>query len=181
MENGNNRQQKSGNSKETVTTKAVVPPIVQAADDFTNKWTKNEIVVDFERAKDLQITETDETETNFLGRPKKKKHAFCNEIGFLIAKYQLYRDTGTPRELYNAAFELMSVVQKGQAFNAFKDTTQEQRNYEQEIERLNQQLESTRKLNDKLAKENKRLHNLLPDALRKKSDGNTEIGDVMAP
>jgi len=179
MENGDSRKQTSGNSEEIGIAKksktAQSSTIIQEADDFTHKWTNGEIIVNYERAKSLEITK--EEGKNFCGRPKKRKYPFCNNIGTSIANYQFQRDIGTQIERYEAAFDLMALVHRGWAFNALKDAKQQQRDYEQEIERLNERIDTLRKLNDKLVAENKRLHNLLPDAVTK-GKGDTEVGDV---
>lgn len=178
MENGDNGKQTSRNSEETIakeTPTAQPSPIIQEADDFTHKWTTGEIIVDYEMAKTLRFT-TQRDETNFLGRPKKHTESFCNVIGYQVAHYQLTRDTGTMRDRYDAAFELMALVQRARAFNAFKDATKQQRDYEQEIESLKERINNLLKLNNELALDNKRLHNLLPNA--PKGKGDTEVGEV---
>lgn len=179
MENGDSRKQTSGNSEEIGIGKglktAQSSAIIQEADDFTHKWTNGEITVNYEKAKSLTITM--EEGKNFWGRPKKRVHPFCNDIGTLIARYQVQRDIGTLQEQYIAAFDLMNLVHRGWAFNALKDAKDQQRDYEQEIERLKEQIDTLRKLNDKLAIENKRLRNLLPNAVKKEKEG-TEVGDV---
>jgi hypothetical protein len=179
MENGHSRKQTSGTSKENEMTEdsktAQTSTIIQEADDFIDKWTSGEIVVNYERANVLESTT--EAGKNFWGKPKKLKHQFCNDLGFLIARYQLHRDIDTAIGRYEAAFNLMMLVQKGWAFGALKDVKQQTRDHEQESERLKEQNDALRKLNDKLAIENKRLRNLLPNVVNKQK-GDTEIGDV---
>jgi hypothetical protein len=179
MENGDSRKQTRGNSEESGITKgsktAQPSTIIQEADDFTDKWMNGEIVVNYERAKFLESTTEDGK--NFWGRPKKTKQQFCNDLGFLIARYQLHSDRKTTVECYGVAFELMVLVHKGWAYGALKDAKEQKRDYEQEIERLKEQNDALRKLNDRLATENRRLRNLFPDATNKKK-GDAEIGDV---
>jgi hypothetical protein len=179
MENGDSRKQTSGNSEEIGIAKglktAQSSTIIQEADDFTHKWTNGEIIVNYERAKSLEITM--EEGKNFWGRPKKRKYPFCNNIGTLIANYQFQRDIGTLTGRYQAALDLMALVHRGWAFNALKDAKQQQRDYEQEIERLKEQIDTLRKLNDKFVTENKRLRNLLPNAVTN-GKGDTEVSDV---
>src|SRR4030067_1999526 len=104
--------------------------MIREADLFVRQWTSGEITVNFERAKDLQITSQEEK--NFWGRPKKRKKPFCNDLGVLISEYQLCRDVGTPERRYQSAFELLSLVNRAYAFGAIKNVKQQQRDYEQE-------------------------------------------------
>jgi len=74
------------------------------------------------------------------------------------------------------AYKVLTLIQRARAFNLIRDTKQQAREYEQEIEQLKERVNNLLKLNNELVLENKRLHNLVPNA--KKGKGDTEVGEV---
>ncbi len=152
--------------------------IIDEAEKFIDQWSKGDIVIIAERVKTLTYTYVDGKD--IFRRAKKHTTSFPNELGFKIATYQFQKDFGSDRELVESAFDLTALVQKARAYEAIKDKNQQQKDYEQEIERLKQRLDSLQKLNDKLVIDNKRLHNIV-DANKNKGQWGTEIGDVSKP
>jgi hypothetical protein len=161
--------------------KRVLPKgeIIEEAEKFVDQWTKGDVIVIYERVKTLTYTYTDGK--NFWGKAKTHITTFGNELGYKIATFQFDKDFGSNSQFVQSAFELMQLVQKGRAYEAIKDKNQQQKDYEQEIERLKERLESSQKLIDRLVMDNKRLHNLVDNNTNSTEQRGTEIGDVSKP
>jgi hypothetical protein len=144
--------------------------VVAEVEDFIKRFTSGELVL-LPEAKTMIVTATEGK--NFLGRPKKITRNFNDLLGHAIAEYQLQKDVN-PRIRLDSAYTVLDLIQRAHAYGVIRDTKQQAMAYEQEIERLKEQLHACRTLNNKLTQENKTLHNLLPNA--KKDD--TEVGDV---
>ncbi len=150
--------------------------VIIEVEDFIRRWDAKELVFTPE-AKTLTSEFYDGK--NFWRRPKKHYVNFPNEIGQAIAEYKWYKDFQNPALAFKTAFQILAMVQKAYAFGVIKETTQQTRDFEHEILQLKEELEQCkeqgdrlRNLNGKLTFENKRLHNLVPDAQR----GKKEIG-----
>jgi hypothetical protein len=113
--------------------------------------------------------------TYWFGIPKKKYQSFPDALGNAIADYQKFKEMKSELQL-QSAFHLLDLIQLARAHHLLEDAKQETRNYLQEIEQLKKELADCRKLNNKLAQENKILHNLLPPSKK----GKTQVGDVSA-
>jgi hypothetical protein len=147
--------------------------VITEVEDFIKRWTSGELIFTLETQ---NMTITYEIGKNFLGMTKKHTVNLPNNIGYAVATYQLQKDLGNPRARLERAYEVLALIQKARAFNLIRDTKQQAREYEQEIEQLKERVNSLVKLNNELVLENKRLHNLVPN--RAKSKGDTEVGDV---
>jgi hypothetical protein len=147
-------------------------------EEFLNNYKSGEEKIDTVRAKDLTVTTTI-IEKNWLGRPKQVAHKtfFSDALGGAIASYQASKEVGYNFR-WEAAYKLLDLVQKGRVFGAIRNAKQQRQNYEQEIARLKEQVESLKTLNDKLLAENKLLHGIADT--KTKDKGDTEIGDVGA-
>lgn len=149
--------------------------ILEEADKILQQWTTNQLVVNYEKSKDMTYSYNEGKD--FLGRPKRHKQSFADAFGYYIATYQFQKDAGLLRDRLIAAYELVDIVQRARAHNALIDATQQQSDYKREIEQLKERYESLKKLNEKLVIENKRLHNLVDENTNNKK-GQWEIGDV---
>lgn len=147
--------------------------VIAEVEDFIKRWNSGELVFTPE-AKKMTITSI--VGKNFLGMTKKRTVNLPNEIGYAIATYQLHKDLGNRVAILDMAYGVLALIQKARVFGIIKDTKQQAKDYEQEIEQLKQQVRSLRELNEKLVKENKYLHNLMPS--KTKGKGDTEIGEV---
>jgi hypothetical protein len=145
--------------------------VIIEVEDFIKRFTNGELVLSPE-AKNM--TWTAPIGKNFLGRPKNVTKRLPDIIGWAVATYQLNKDA-IPRSRLESAYELLDLRQRARAFGLIKNPQQQTRDYEQEIKQLKEQIASLRALNDKLTKENKRLHNLLPIG------NDRDVGDVEAP
>jgi hypothetical protein len=155
---------------------ATINPIIEEADKFVDQWTKGEVVVVKEKMENATYRYYEGKD--WWGRPKKHVTLFANEIGYKIATYQYHRGFGISSMANEAAYELITVVQRAKASGLLKDLKQQQRDYEQEIESLKERLDSCQKLNEKLVLDNKRLHILVDKNVSKSGQGGTEIGDI---
>jgi len=144
--------------------------IINEVEDFLRRWKIGELVL---TPASLTMVVIVEEGKNFFGRPKQHKVNFPNEIGTAISNYQLQKDVGNYRSILQSAYELLTLVQRARTFGVLKDTKLQIKDYEEEIQQLKQRIDYLMKLNEKLLDENKKLHNLLPNA-----KGRTEVGDV---
>lgn len=145
--------------------------VVTEVEDFIKRFTSGELVL-LPEAKMMIVTTTEGK--NFLGRQKKIKRNLNDLLGHAIAKYQHDKDVN-PLNHLGSAYTVLDLIQRAHAYGVIRDVKQQSMAYEQEIERLKEQLYACMALNKKLTQENKRLHNLLPNAKK----GNTEVGDIL--
>jgi hypothetical protein len=145
--------------------------VVTEVDDFIKHWTSGELIFTPETQ---NMTITFKIGKNFLGMIKKHTVNLPNEIGRAVATYQFHKDFRNPQATLESAYHVLVLVQKARAFGLIRDPKQQTREYEQEIEQLKERVNSLTELNNKLALENKRLHNLLGGNSR----GGAEVGDV---
>jgi hypothetical protein len=146
--------------------------VIAEVEDFIKRFDNGILVLSSEGKK---ATYWIATEKNWLGRFKKQKQSLPDAIGVAVATYQKHKDM-EPRLQLVKAYDLLDIIQVARAHGFVINLKQQARDYEQEIERLKEQIDNLKTLNDKLIAENKRLHNLVPD--RTKGRGDTEIGDV---
>lgn len=147
--------------------------VITEVEDFIKRWTSGELIFTPETRK---MAITYDVGKNFLGMTKKRTINLPNEIGYAITDYQLQKDLGNPRAKLEMAYNVLALIQRARAFNLIRDAKQQAREYEQEIEQLKERVNNLLKLNNELVLENKRLHNLVPNA--KKGKGDTEVGEV---
>ena len=102
------------------------------------------------------------------------KNNYCDAIGGAITAYQVSKELNYHLK-WEHAYELLDLIQRGKVYGVIKDKEKQERDYQSEIEQLKQRLDSSEKLIDKLAKENKMLRNLFPE---NKISGGWETGDV---
>lgn len=191
MENGDNQQPKSSDSKETDMTtyrrfsqflrsnnRAEV--VLSEVEEFLKAYKTGEEKIDIMKAKELTATSTD-VEKGWLGRPKKviRRQIFSDALGSAIAAYQASKELNY-NLMWEQAYSLLDLVQRGRVFGAIRNAKQQRQNYEQEVIRLKEQIENLEKLNDKLIAENKLLHGIADAKTGQKNNGkgDTEIGDV---
>lgn len=182
MEDGNNRKPTSSNSKETIATLFKPRPsvVITEVEEFLKRYRSGEEVLT-SKAEILETTFTT-TKKNWLGREVKVQDtkAYCSALGYEIAIYLATKDAH-PSGVWEEAYNLLDLIERARAFGALLNAKQQAFHYEQEIERLKEQVDNLRKLNKDLATENKRLGNLLPDEIKKGKNnglGDTEVGDV---
>ncbi len=186
MENGDNKQPKSSNSKENGLTpyqqllQSVIEKnqrtevVINEVEVFLKAYNERSIVITPE-ARTFVVT-FKENKKGFLGREKivVTKNNYCDAIGGAITAYQVSKELNY-RLKWDNAYELLDLIQRGKVYGVIKDKEKQERDYQAEIDQLKQRLDSLQKLNDKLVIENKRLHNLIPE---KKTSGEWEAGDV---
>ena len=146
--------------------------VIAEVEDFIKHYDSGELVLTLEAKK---MTFIEDLGRNFLGLPKKRKRPFPDCLAHAMTAYKLDKDI-KPRSRLESAYDLLDLIQRGRAYGIIRDPKQQAIAYEQEIERLKEQIGNLKNLNDKLTMENKRLHNLVPN--KTKGQGDTEIGDV---
>jgi|WetSurMetagenome_2_1015567.scaffolds.fasta_scaffold376680_2 hypothetical protein len=174
MENGDNRQPKSGNSQENGLNPYYrllqyvneqnkrTDVVIAEVEEFLKAYKDGNIILTPEAQK--LTTTTTEYRKRWIGISKKvvTSKAFCDSIGAAIAAYQVSKELNYQLKWENA-YTLLDLIQRARAFGAVKDKNQQEKDYLTEIEQLKQRADSLQKLNNKLVAENKRLHNLVPE------------------
>ena len=147
--------------------------VIDEVEDFIKRFTARELVL-LPQAQTMLVTFS-EGEKDLSGRLKNKKGYLNDLLGHAIAEYQRCKDFALPNR-YDSAFAVFELIQRAHAYGVIRDVKQQTIAYEQEIERLKKQLDDCMTLNQKMALENKRLHNLVPNFDSRK--GKTEVGNV---
>jgi hypothetical protein len=191
MENGNSRQQKSSDSKETALThyerlmryikeQNKKPDVVIAeVEEFLKAYKAGEQIITAE-SRTMTVTTTTFKKGWFGGLKKVKETTnFCDALGDAIASYQASKELDYYLK-WEHAYTLLSFIQRARTFGVILNAKQQQQDYEQEIQRLKEQIDNLKKLNDKLIAENKILHGIANGKAnyKTKGKGDTEIGDV---
>jgi len=133
--------------------------VLNEVEEFLDAY-KSDSIVFTAKAQELIITIT-EKKKGLLGGVKDviKQKPFCDALSSAITDYQSYKEINYELK-WTHAFNLLDLVQRGKVFGAIKNKVQQETDYANEIESLNQKIDNLQKLNNKLLKENKQLHNL---------------------
>jgi hypothetical protein len=149
--------------------------VIAEVDEFLKAYKDGEQIITAE-AKTMTVTTTT-FKKGWFGRLKKVNATtnFCDALGDAIASYQASKEIDYYLN-WGRAYQLLSLIQRARTFGVILNATQRQQNYEQEIQRLKEQIDNLKKLNGKLITENKILHGIANG--KTKGKGDTEIGDV---
>jgi hypothetical protein len=145
--------------------------VIAEVEDFIKKFSGGELVLSSEAR---TMTWSTRIGKNFLGLQRKIKKSFPDAFGYTIANYQIDREL-SPSLRLKSAYDLLDLIQRARAWGVIKNVKQQAFAYEQEIEKLKEQIANLKSLNEKLTVENKRLHNPVPE---KRNNKNTQVGDV---
>jgi hypothetical protein len=157
--------------------------MIMAVDDFIKELHDGDIKI---APKARKLFTTYKIGKTALGLPRKRTSSLADELGWAITDYQRFKDKASPSDKLQgrdyscrrilAVKDCLDWIERARTWGVVQEVNLNRRFKEcqEQNNLLKEQLANMKKLNNKLASENDRLHKLFP----KNKNKDTEIGDV---